>query len=117
MFWQDGGSPFPFTTLRGQPAQIYGQGLYRYDSVLIATGYRVADAFTLVVAIPLLVLAVLLYRRSSLIGRLLLTGTLEYFAYNYGSLAFGAAYNNLFLHGNNHLILGTLVTMMALLSE
>jgi hypothetical protein len=97
LFWQDGGGTFAFTTLHGQTVQIYGQGLYHYDSVVIATGYRVADAFTLIVAIPLLVLAVLLYRIGSLRGGLLLTGTLAYFAYNYGSLAFGAAYNNLFL--------------------
>jgi hypothetical protein len=97
LLYQDNGSAYTFTTLRGQSVQIYGQGLYRYDTVLGAVGYRAADAVTLVWAVPLLVLSIWLYRRGSLRGGLLLTGTLAYFLYNYGSMAFGAAYNNLFL--------------------
>lgn len=97
LFYQDGGAAFSFTTLRGQIVQIYGQGLYRYDTPLIAVGFRAADAVTLVLAIPLLVISTLLYRRGSLKGGLLLTGIFAYFLYNYGSMAFGAAYNNLFL--------------------
>ena len=52
---------------------------------------------TLVVAIPLLALAAWRYRRGSLKGGLLLCGALAFFLYNYTSMAFGAAYNNLFL--------------------
>ncbi len=97
LFYQDGGSQFSFTTVRGETVQIYGQGLYRYDTPLTAVGYRVSDAVTLVFEIPLLVVSVLLYRRGSLRGRVLLSGILAYFLYNYGSIALGAAYNNLFL--------------------
>jgi hypothetical protein len=77
--------------------QIYGQGLYRYDIPLTAVGFRAADAVTLVLAIPLLVISILLYRRGRLQGGLLLVGALAYFLYNYGSMAVGAAYNPLFL--------------------
>jgi len=77
--------------------QIYGQGLYHYDIPISAVGFRVADAVTLVLAIPLLVISSLLYRRGSLKGGLLLVGALAYFLYNYGSIAFGAAYTTLFL--------------------
>jgi hypothetical protein len=56
-----------------------------------------ADAVTLGLAIPLLVLALGLYRHGSLRGGILLAGVLAYFLYNYSSLALGAAYNNLFL--------------------
>src|SRR5438067_8539597 len=97
LFYQDGGSAFSFTTLRGQLVQIYGQGLYRYDTPITAVGFRAADAVTLVLAIPLLVVSIVLYRRGRLQGGLLLTGVLAYFLYNYGSMAVGAAYNNLFL--------------------
>jgi hypothetical protein len=97
LFYQDGGTAFSFTTLRGQAVQIYGQGLYRYDIPLTAVGFRAADVVTLVLAIPLLVISSLLYRRGSLKGGLLLVGALAYFLYNYGSMAVGAAYNNLFL--------------------
>jgi hypothetical protein len=97
LFYQDGGTAFSFTTLRRQPVQIYGQGLYRYDIPITAVGYRAADAVTLVLAIPLLVISSLLYRHGSLKGELGLSGALAYFLYNYGSMAVGAAYNSLFL--------------------
>lgn len=97
LFYQDGGSAFSFTTLRGESVQMYGRGLYRYDIPITAVGFRAADAVTLVVAIPLLMLAIVLYRRGSLKGGLLLVGALAYFLYNYGSMAVGAAYNTLFL--------------------
>jgi hypothetical protein len=58
LFYQDGGSTFSFTTLRGQLVQIYGQGLYRYDTPITAVGFRAADAVTLVLVIPLLVIAI-----------------------------------------------------------
>lgn len=97
LFWQDVGTPFTFTTLHGQQVQIYGQGLYRYDTPITAIGFKMADTVTLVLAVPLLLLALLLYRRGSLRGGILLAGVLAYFLYNYSSLALGAAYNNLFL--------------------
>ncbi len=52
---------------------------------------------TLVLAIPLLVISTLFYQHGRFQGGLLLTGTLAYFLYNYASMAFGAAYNALFL--------------------
>lgn len=97
LFYQGGGSQFSFTTIRGETVQIYGRGLYNYDTPLSAVGYRVGDAITLVLSIPLLIISIMLYRRGSLKGGLLLTGVLAYFLYTYGSLAIGAAYNNLFL--------------------
>lgn len=97
LFWEDGGSSFAFSTLRGDTVQIYGHGLYRYDTILIAIGFKTGDAVTLLLAIPTLIFSLLLYRRGSLRGGLLLTGALTYLLYIYGSMAFGAAYNNLFL--------------------
>ena len=97
LFWQDGGSVFTFTSLRGLVVPIYGQGLYHFDTWLIGAGTRGTDATTLVIDIPLLVLAVLLYRRGSLRGMILLAGVLAYFLYYYASLALGNAYNPLFL--------------------
>jgi hypothetical protein len=97
LFYQDGGRSFSFTTVHGQTVQIYGQGLYRYDIPLTAVGYRAGDAVTLVLAVPLLIISLLLYGRGQLRGGLLLTGVLAYFLYTYGSMAFGAAYNPLFL--------------------
>jgi len=97
LFWQGGSGPFTFTTLRGEQVEIYGQGLYQYDTPIVALGFKMADAVTLGLAIPLLVLALMLYRRGALRGGILLAGVLAYLLYNYSSLAFGAAFNNLFL--------------------
>lgn len=97
LFYQDGGSAFSLTSVRGITVQLYGQGLYRYDTPLNAVGARTGDAVILVLVIPLLVLSVWNYRRGSLRGGLLLAGVLAFFLYSYGSMAIGAAYNNLFI--------------------
>jgi hypothetical protein len=97
LFWQDEGEPFTFTTLHGQTVEIYGQGLYRHDSSFHAPVLRGTDAIMLFACVPLLVVAILLYRRGTLRSRFLLTGALTCFLYNAASLALGAAYNNLFL--------------------
>jgi hypothetical protein len=77
--------------------QINGRGLYHYDTVAAAAQIKAGDVVTLGLGIPLLVVSSVLYRRGSLRGGLLLTGTLGYFLYTYASLALYAAYNNLFL--------------------
>lgn len=97
LFLQDGGSVYTFTSLRGQPVQIYGQGLYRYDSFLSGAGTRGTDAATIFIEVPLLVVALVLYRRGSLRGGLLLSGALGYFLYYYFSIGLGNAYNNMML--------------------
>lgn len=96
LFWHDAGSPFRFTTLRGQTVELYGRGLYRFDTRFMAASSRGTDAVTLVLGIPLLIVATLRYRRGSLRWGLLL-GTLGYFLYVYASLTLNAAYNDLFL--------------------
>ncbi len=97
LFWQDGGSSFSFTTLHGQTVQMYGQGLYHYDTITSAAQEKSQDVVTLFMGIPLLLLSLILYRRGSLRGHLLLAGTLGYFLYTYASMAFYIANNNLFL--------------------
>ena len=97
LLYQDKGSPFSFATIRGETVLIYGQSWYHYDTPITAVGFKAADAITLVLAIPLLIVSTILYSRGLLRGGLLLTGVLAYFLYNYGSMAIGAAYNNLFL--------------------
>ncbi len=97
LFWQGGSGPLPFTTLHGHTIELYGRGLYRYDWAFRASILRGGDAIMLVVGVPLLAVSILLYRRGSLRGGFLLTGTLACFLYNAASLAFGAAYNDLFL--------------------
>jgi hypothetical protein len=97
LFTPGDGNQTSFTTVRGETVEVWGQGLYKYDTPIGATGFTAADVITLFLAIPILLISFFLYRRGSLKGGLLLTGALSYFLYNYTSMGFGAAYNNLFL--------------------
>ena len=97
LFWSDGGQAFSFTTIHGAIAHQYGVGLYRFDTLLIGAGFKGQDAVILFLGVPLLVLATVFGRTGSLRARLLQTGILAYFLYVYASMAFGAAYNSLFL--------------------
>jgi hypothetical protein len=97
VLWPGQGDPVSFTTIHGQVVELYGSGLYRNDTVFVAAGQRGTDAVTLLLGIPLLVASTLRYRRGSLRGALLLTGTLSYFLYVYASMALGTVvYNELF---------------------
>ncbi|HEV2072191.1 MAG TPA: hypothetical protein VGR29_01000 [Thermomicrobiales bacterium] len=97
LFWQDGEGPTTVTTVHGETVELQGEGVYRYDSILKAGANKGADVVTLVVSIPLLLVATYFFRHGSLRGAWLLTGTLVWFLYLYASLALGTAYNNLFL--------------------
>jgi hypothetical protein len=97
LFTPNNGSRITFTTIRNETVEIWGQGLYKYDTSLGAIGFLAGDLITLVLGIPVVIISIVLYRRGSLQGGLILTGVLSYFVYNYISMGFGAAYNNFFL--------------------
>jgi hypothetical protein len=97
LFWRDGGAPFTVTTTRGGSVTLFGDGVYRYDTLFGGAANRGTDAVTLGIGIPLLVLAIVLYWRGSLRGSLFLIGVLGYFLYISASVALGAAFNPLFL--------------------
>ena len=97
LFWQAPGSPYPFTPLHGSEVQMFGSGIYRDNPAFNAPILIGTDAITLFIGIPLLLVSIILYWRGSLRGGVLLAGVLSYLLYVAASLAFGAAYNNLFL--------------------
>ena len=97
LFWPLAGESYAFTSLRGEVVRIQGHGLYRYEPVSIAAQAIPQDIVTLFVAIPLLLAFLRLGYRTGLRGQLLLAGLLGYFLYTYMSMAFGSAYNELFL--------------------
>jgi hypothetical protein len=94
---QGSGQHYDFVSLRGETVQIWGSGLYRYDSVSGASQEIAQDVVTLCIGIPLLIVATMLFSRGSLRGKVLLAGTLGYFLYTYTSMATLTAYNELFL--------------------
>jgi hypothetical protein len=95
--WQGTGEPYPFETLRGETVMIRGHGLYRYDTVNSSSQEIGTDIVTLFIGIPLLLTGIVLSRKGSLRGQLLLTGALGYFLYTYGAMCFLTAFNPLFL--------------------
>lgn len=97
LLWKGGGAPFSFSTLRGQTVEIFGQGLYRYDTLFLGAGFKGQDAVVLFLGVPLLIISLLLFQCGSIADQLLLAGTLGYFLYVYASMALGASYNRLFL--------------------
>ena len=89
--------PASFTTVRGAAVDLFGAGIYQYDSLFSGAGNRGTDVVTLLVALPLLVTSVLGCRRGSLRWQLVLTGALTYFLYVSISMAVGAVFNPVFL--------------------
>lgn len=85
------------TSARGEAVELFGRGLYRYDSLILGANFRAQDIVTLGLGVPVLVVAIVLYRRGSLRGGLLLAGMLGFFLYEYSSMALMSAFNDFFL--------------------
>ena len=96
LFWAGPDGPDSFTTIRGDTIRMDGDGLYRYDALFTGSAYKGQDTVTLLLGIPLLAVSLWLYWRGSWRGGLLLVGTLAYFLYVYVTMAFAAAFNELF---------------------
>lgn len=97
LFLPGGDGPFTFTSLRGHDVEMFGRGLYQYDTLLVGAALRGTDAVTLLISLPLLVLFFWKARRGSQNAMLALLGVLFYFLYKGASLTFSAAFNPLFL--------------------
>ncbi len=97
IFYRTPGSPFEYTTVRGERAIFQGSGLYRYDPAWFAREGVVWDVINLFIGLPLFAVAIYQSRRGSLRGRLLLGGLLFYFTYVYLMFTTGVAFNRLFL--------------------
>jgi hypothetical protein len=94
----DGGSPFSFTSIRGETVKVYGgAGPYRNDSTYKAIAFRSFDWVSLVVGLPLFLLGMFLYRRGRLVGQFLLAALFTYLAYIYLIGFLGNVFNSLFL--------------------
>ena len=110
------GSDTPATAISavGETITLEGRGLYRHDTPLMAAGFVTQDWTMLLVGLPALALGIILYRRGSFRGGLLLAGALAYVLYDYLSLAFGAAYNPLLLAYIALLALSLIALILAL---
>lgn len=97
LFLPGGEGPFTFTSLRGHEVEMFGRGLYQYDTLLVGAALRGTDAVTLLISLPLLVLFFWKARSGNQNAMLALLGVLFYFLYKGASLTFSAAFNPLFL--------------------
>ena len=97
LFSQGGEGPWPFLTIHGKPVEMYGQGLYRNDSLFAGGLFRGTDVITLFVGMPLLLVSYLSCLRGSLRGRIFMTGMLLYFLYIGITYTFSVVFNSLFL--------------------
>jgi hypothetical protein len=97
IFSGNGQGKHEFKSIGGETVTIYGKGIYKNDSVAVVAQGIPQDAVTLVIGVPLLLFSLFLFRKGSLKGKLLLTGTLGYFLYTYMSYTFLWNYNKLFI--------------------
>lgn len=97
VFSGGGQGSYEFKSLHGELVKIYGRGLYKNESISMASQAIAQDIVTLCLGVPILILALALARKGLLKGRLLLAGMLGYFLYTYASYSFYAMYNSLFL--------------------
>lgn len=97
IFSNDSNAPGLFTTVYGDSVELYGRGIYSHDSSFVATLMKGTDITTLFIAIPLLLIGYLYYRRGSLRGSMLLTSMLVYFLYIGVTYTFSVIFNTMFL--------------------
>lgn len=97
IFSKQGDGQSELKSVFGQTITLYGKGLYKNDSVSMASQAIAQDYVTLFLGIPLLLLSLYFAKKGSMKGRLMLSGTLGYFLYTYTSYSFLAMYNHMFL--------------------
>jgi hypothetical protein len=72
------------------------KNLYR-DNAFVTTTWLGNDAVTLLLAVPILVIALVFSNRGSTRAQLIWLGALDYMLYNYAFYLFGSAFNAFFL--------------------
>lgn len=97
-FFSTGGvGPFTATNVHGEAVEMYGRGVYEYDSLFRGSGQRGTDLVVLGVMLPLLAVSAWFYRRGSFRALLILVGALVALTYVGISYLGAVAYNELFL--------------------
>lgn len=97
IFSDAGPGEFEYKTIRGATVVIYGKGLYKHMSADVAVQGIAQDVVTLFLGVPLLLVALLGYRKESIKSRFLLTGVTGYFFVTYLFYTAMGMYNELFL--------------------
>ncbi len=96
-FINGGSGQYEFKSINGEVVKIFGNGLYRNDSIAMVAQGKTSDFITIIIGIPLLLISLYFTNKGSLRGKLMLTGTLGYFLYTYISYTFLWMYNPFFI--------------------
>lgn len=94
IFYTFGGERFVVENIYGESIELYGDGIYQYNSVLKAMGNKGTDMVMLIVATLFALFTV--RREKSSLFRLLQIGTLTALFYYSSCLVFGVTFNSLF---------------------
>jgi hypothetical protein len=97
LFSGGGEGPRLFTTVYGDTVEIDGHGVYSHDTSFVAALLRGTDTITLLVAVPLLLVSLFLYRRGSMRGSIFMNAMLLYFLYIGVTYTFSVIFNSMFL--------------------
>jgi hypothetical protein len=97
IFSNDGTGSFTYSTIRGTEVEIYGYGIYKHMSADVAIQGIAQDYVTLCVAVPLLIISLIGYRKESIKSKFILTGTVGYFFVTYLFYTAMGMYNIMFL--------------------
>ena len=92
----DGAGEHTFTSIHGEEVTIYGKGIYKNESLSMASQVIAQDFVILVMGVSALLIS-LFFAMKYLKGLFALAGTLGFFLYTYMSYAMTANYNSLFL--------------------
>lgn len=97
IFSNGGPGEYEHTSIRGETVSAYGKGIYQDMSSDVAIQGIAQDFVTLLIAVPLLLIALAMVRKGSLKGMILLAGTVGYFFLTYLFYLAMAMFNELFL--------------------
>lgn len=97
IFLNFGDGRFMHQSIRGQSVEVYGKGLYQHMPADVAVQGIAQDYVTLFIAIPILLVSLMGYRKKSVRSHYLLSGVLGYFFVTYLFYTAMGMYNILFL--------------------
>ncbi len=97
IFSDNGEGTFTHESIRGQTVEIYGRGVYRHMPAEVAIQGIAQDYVTLFIAVPVLLIALAGYRKSSVRRHFLMSGVLGYLFVTYLFYLAMGTYNELFL--------------------
>jgi len=98
LFYKTGGQSTDFINQYGDNIILHGDGIYKNDSLFMASIFRGTDFAVFFIIIPISILILILdIKRNTIKTKLLLTSIVASFLYFSASLAFGVKYNILHL--------------------